>query len=136
MAADSREKEGEWPRLSHTPTARQGCPRAKRFSIAQRNSVSRQEMVRPKRRRSWKNETWPVERKCNSARVRATGGATMLRLSGWFAVALLAFVPLSLHAQTFCPPVVVAQAPTVAYYAPAPTVTYYAPAPTVSYYAP
>jgi len=57
----------------------------------------------------------------------------MLRLSRWFAVALLAFVPLSARAQIYCPPVVVAPAATVSYYAPAPTVSYYAPAPVVAY---
>ena len=57
----------------------------------------------------------------------------MLRLSRWFAVALLAFVPLSARAQTYCPPVVVAPVATVSYYAPAPTVAYYAPAPVVVY---
>src|SRR5947209_980349 len=57
----------------------------------------------------------------------------MLRLSRWFAVALLALVPLSAHAQIYCPPVVVAPAATVSYYTPAPTVAYYAPAPVVAY---
>ena|SRR2546423_925978 len=57
----------------------------------------------------------------------------MLRLSRWFAVALLAFVPLSARAQFDCPPVVVAPAATVSYYTPAPTVSYYAPAPVVAY---
>jgi hypothetical protein len=58
----------------------------------------------------------------------------MLRLSRWFAVALLAFVPLSACAQTYCPPVVVAPVATVSYYTPA--VAYYAPAPVVAYSAP
>ena len=57
----------------------------------------------------------------------------MLRLSRWFAVALLAFVPLSAHAQTYCPPVVVAPVATVSYYTPVPTVAYSAPAPVVAY---
>ena len=57
----------------------------------------------------------------------------MLRLSRWFAVALLAFVPLSARAQIYCPPVVVTPVATVSYYAPAPTVAYYAPAPVVAY---
>ena len=57
----------------------------------------------------------------------------MLRLSRWFAVALLVFVPLSAHAQTYCPPVVVAPVATVSYYTPAPTVAYYAPVPVVAY---
>ncbi|MBI1918928.1 MAG: hypothetical protein HYS12_29920 [Planctomycetes bacterium] len=60
----------------------------------------------------------------------------MLRLSRWFAVALLAFAPLSAHAQTYCPPVVVAPVATVRYYTAAPTVTYYAPAPVVAYASP
>jgi hypothetical protein len=50
----------------------------------------------------------------------------MSRLSRWFAVAAVLFIPLSAGAQDFCPPVVV-PAPAVALYAPAPAVSFYAP---------
>jgi hypothetical protein len=48
----------------------------------------------------------------------------MLRLSRWFAVAAVLFIPLSAGAQDFCPPA-------VALYTPAPAVSFYTPA--VSY---
>jgi len=47
----------------------------------------------------------------------------MLRLSRWFAVAAVLFIPLSAGAQDFCPPVVT-PAPAVALYTPAPAVRY------------
>ena len=47
----------------------------------------------------------------------------MLRLSRWFAVAAVLFLPLSAGAQDFCP--------AVAVYTPAPAVSFYTPA--VSY---
>ena len=54
----------------------------------------------------------------------------MLRLSRWFAVAAVVFLPLSAGAQYFCPAVVTA-ASAVAVYTPAPAVSFYTPA--VSY---
>jgi hypothetical protein len=54
----------------------------------------------------------------------------MLRLSPWFAVAAVLFIPLSAGAQGFCPPVVT-PAPVVVLYTPAPAVSFYTPA--VSY---
>ena len=54
----------------------------------------------------------------------------MLRLSRWFAVAAVLFLPLSAGAQDFCP-AGVTPAPAVVLYAPAPAVSFYTPA--VSY---
>ena len=54
----------------------------------------------------------------------------MSRLSRWFAVAAVLFLPLSAGAQGCCQPAVM-PAPAVALYTPAPAVSFYAPA--VSY---
>jgi hypothetical protein len=60
----------------------------------------------------------------------------MSRRISTLCLALFLLAPVAAQAQYICPPVVVAPAPVVSYYAPAPVVSYYAPAPTVSYYAP
>src|SRR5262245_49981563 len=89
-----------------------------------------------RREGAWKPATQAIKISEHPSACPATGGATMLRLSRWCAVALLAFIPLSARAQTVWTPTIVTSAPCVSYYTPATTVSYYTPAPVVSYSVP